>query len=534
MSTFTCICGIGYSGDTCDVRDTRIEISFNNVNIPQLLMIRFVTVQNDENPLITTMVKKVAFDQDSIVLYISVPFNLILVEIDTEFYLAFLQVNASRLAYIGLEMKTFHQCPGVESLFDGRTLAFPLLRRVKYYHALCQNHSQLSCLHDKEGFMCLCNKDNYANCFPFDFNRTSICPGRTICENEGQCHPDRTTCPSSTICICPECFYGGRCQFTTKTFSLSLDVILGYHIRPYVMILHQPVLVKVSIALTTLMLVIGLINSILSIMTFQLKKLCDTGIGLYLLTLSIISLISTMVFVLKFWLLVLAQMASITSRTVLLINCILIEFIFRSLLTTGDWLSACVAIERMIVVIKGVNFNQARSKQNARWVVIVLVLCIPLSLMHDPIHRQLVHDEEEQRTWCVVRYSSAMKIFDSIMHILHFFVPFSINLISALVIIVRVTRTHSNTRKQKTYRQHLRKEFQQQKHLIISPIILVVLSIPRLVISLSLGCMKSIRDPWLFLMGYFISFMPSLLTFVVFVWPSETYKKEFNTMIKRY
>jgi hypothetical protein len=199
----------------------------------------------------------------------------------------------------------------------------------------------------------------------------------------------------------------------------------------------------------------------------------------------------------------------------------------------GDWFSACVAIERMIVVIKGINFNQARSKRNARWVMIVVVLCILLSLVHDPIHRQLVYDEEEQRTWCVVRYSSAMKIFDSTMHIFHFFVPFSINLISALVIVVRVARTHSTARKQNTYRQYLYNEFHQQKHLIITPIILVLLSIPRLVISLSSGCMKSIRDPWLFLMGYFISFMPSLLTFVVFVWPSESYKKEFNTIVKR-
>jgi hypothetical protein len=290
----------------------------------------------------------------------------------------------------------------------------------------------------------------------------------------------------------------------------------------------------VSIALTTVILVIGLINSILSIMTFQLKKLCDAGVGLYLLTLSIISLISTVVFVLKFWLLVLAQMAWITNQTFLLINCISIEFILRSLLAMGDWFSACVAIERVIVVIEGINFNQARSKQNARWVIVIVVLCILLSLVHDPIHRQLVHDEEEQRTWCVVRYSSAMEIFDSTMHILHFFVPFSINLISALVIIVRVARTHSTTRKQITYQHHLRKEFHQQKHLIISPIILVILSFPRLMISILPGCMKLARDPWLPLIGYFISFMPPLLTFVIFVWPSETYKKEFDAIVERY
>jgi hypothetical protein len=63
-----------------------------------------------------------------------------------------------------------------------------------------------------------------------------------------------------------------------------------------------------------------------------------------------------------------------------------------------------------------------------------------------------------------------MKIFDSTMHIFHFFIPFTINLFSAGVIIVSVAGTHSTTRKQQTYRQHLRKEFHRQKHLVISPI----------------------------------------------------------------
>jgi Na+/H+ antiporter NhaD/arsenite permease-like protein len=95
-----------------------------------------------------------------------------------------------------------------------------------------------------------------------------------------------------------------------------------------------------------------------------------------------------------------------------------------------------------------------------------------------------------------------MRIFDSIMYIFHFFIPFSINLISATLIIIMVARTHSITRKQQTYRQHLRQEFHQHKHLIISPIILVILAFPRLIISFLSGCMKSIRDPWLFHFAY--------------------------------
>jgi hypothetical protein len=358
-------------------------------------MIHFVTVRQNADPLLTTIAKKIAFDQDSVVFSTSVLFNLIFIQIDKEFYLAFLQVNVSDLANVQLEMKHVHHCSTVQNLFDERTRSFPLLRRVQYYHTLCRKYSQLSCFHDNEVFMCLCNEDGYANCFPFDFNKTSICPGRTTCENEGQCLLDRATCPTLAMCTCPQCFYGGRCQLTTKTFGLSLDAILGYQILPHVKIVQQSAAVKVSIGLATMMLVLGLINSILSIMTFRLKSLCNVGCGLYLLALSITSFISTIIFTLKFWLLILSQISWITNRTVLLINCISIEFILRSLLTITDWFTACIAIERLVVVMKSINFNQTKSKQVARWVIVGVVLCTLLSLVHDPIHRQLIYDEEE-------------------------------------------------------------------------------------------------------------------------------------------
>ena len=127
-----------------------------------------------------------------------------------------------------------------------------------------------------------------------------------------------------------------------------------------------------------------------------------------------------------------------------------------------------------------------------------------------------------------------MKIVDSILQIVHFFMPFLINFISAFVIIVKVARSHSTTRTKITYHEHLRQGFLQQKHLVISPVILVILSLPRLVFSVLPGCMKSARDPWLYLIGYFISFISPLITFIIFVLPSETYKREFDTIIKRY
>jgi hypothetical protein len=102
-----------------------------------------------------------------------------------------------------------------------------------------------------------------------------------------------------------------------------------------------------------------------------------------------------------------------------------------------------------------------------------------------------------------------------------------------MMVVVNVARTHSNARKQLTYRQYLKEEFHHQKHLIISPMINVILSIPRLIITFLSGCMKPNRDPWLFLFAYFISFVPPLLTFIVFILPSKAYKKEFDIIIKQ-
>ncbi|CAF3663052.1 unnamed protein product [Rotaria sordida] len=261
------------------------------------------------------------------------------------------------------------------------------------------------------------NGKTYCQC-DSGWSGKSNCQERTQCENGGQCIQDLSICPSTTMCICPECYYGGKCQFTTKGFSLSLDVILAYQIRPHMYISRQRAVIK-------------------------------------------------------------------------------------------------------------------KSKQTAQWVIITIILLTTISLIYDPIHRKLIDDKEEQRTWCIVRYSSLIRIFDSTIHIFHFIIPFLINLLSAMMIIINIARTHSNARKQQTYTQYLKKQFHHQKHLIIGPIINVILSIPRLIISFLSGCMKSNRDPWLFLFGYFISFMPPLLTLIVFILPSETYKKELDTIIKQ-
>ncbi|CAF5043923.1 unnamed protein product, partial [Rotaria sp. Silwood1] len=46
------------------------------------------------------------------------------------------------------------------------------------------------------------------------------------------------------MCLCPRCFYGTRCQFSSSGFGLSLDGILGYRILPHTNIIQQPPIVQ--------------------------------------------------------------------------------------------------------------------------------------------------------------------------------------------------------------------------------------------------------------------------------------------------
>ena len=100
--------------------------------------------------------------------------------------------------------------------------------------------------------------------------------------------------------------------------------------------------------------------------------------------------------------------------------------------------------------------------------------------------------------------------------------------------IVKNAHLQAEIQKKKQYREILKEEIKQHKNLLIAPCVLTIFGIPRLIISFTSGCMKSSKDSWLFLVGYFISLIPPLLTFVLFVLPSTTYKQAFKKAISQY
>ncbi|CAF1183844.1 unnamed protein product [Didymodactylos carnosus] len=146
-----------------------------------------------------------------------------------------------------------------------------------------------------------------------------------------------------------------------------------------------------------------------------------------------------------------------------------------------------------------------------------------------------VEDEIDQRQWCAVTYNNApwLKIYDIIMNFLNIIAPFTINLISTILILHRVTQSKINVKKQEKFSNIIEQQLMFHKHLIINPLILITLTFSRLIISLVSVCGKETKLSYVNLFGYFISFLPPALTVFVFVTPSITNNSEFKTFFKR-
>jgi hypothetical protein len=239
-------------------------------------------------------------------------------------------------------------------------------------------------------------------------------------------------------------------------------------------------------------------------------------------------------FTTKFVELLISQMNIITNRSLLLFNCKSINALLKVLLISGDWLNAFVAIERLITAIKGIAYDKKKSRKVAKWIIGIIFLVATLTTgVHDSLYRRLIDDDDDQRTWCILSITSAIQQYDSVINTIHVFAPFSINVLSVLLFIVNRARTRFRAQKQLSYRGHLRQQFKKHKQLLISPCLLVLLASPRLIISFISGCMKSTREPWLFLAGNFLAYVQPMLIFFVFVLPSEIYKKQFKMVIEK-
>ncbi|UJR16672.1 hypothetical protein I4U23_003572 [Adineta vaga] len=247
-SSYRCICSENFFGVHCERQHSKLDVSFEQINVPSYVIGYFISVSNESQPTTTIILQKLTLFQRIVTFRTFISYNLVVVKANNRFYLVVIQRTSRR--YLSTSMTSERQCPSIESLFNSSILKMSRLRRVKLYHRLCEENINLQCFID-ESYLCLCTDERHANCMNFNHrHRTLQCSKQDWCKNQGQCFEDHPSCPSVTICVCQQCFFGNRCQFYTKGFGLTLDEILGYEIIRDTKLTLQPFAVQFSSIMT--------------------------------------------------------------------------------------------------------------------------------------------------------------------------------------------------------------------------------------------------------------------------------------------
>ncbi|CAF0753977.1 unnamed protein product [Adineta ricciae] len=106
----------------------------------------------------------------------------------------------------------------------------------------------------------------------------------------------------------------------------------------------------------------------------------------------------------------------------------------------------------------------------SRWILIGIFILIVSTHIHDPVHRDLADDADidQLRTWCLAQYSNSMTVYNSFITIFHFLMPFGINILSAIWLIIGLARSHEAVQHDQSYRQHIKAQFDQHRHILIT------------------------------------------------------------------
>ena len=342
------------------------------------MLIHFIRTYPNRRHDNAITIKSVPINQDTVTVHWSQPFHLAFIELHRhQYYLAAIQKTLTSFNdTITKRVSSVDRCPHINELFDRTILTAHPRLRIKYHHLLCQPRPTpspvLTCFYDDQHLR-LCElsegRERQANCLEFNHAMKMDCRGQTGCENDAQCFQDRVTCPQASMCVCPKCFYGRQCQFSMNGYSLSLDGILGNHIRPKASYQHQSSIVRTSLVLTVMMSAIGLVNGICTLITFKNKKTLEVGCGYYLLSLSITSLFTIVALLLKFIFLYASQMGSLTNR----------RFLSSSLPEHG---SVAQGMYRTRMNHRHSSRDPIRQNQQST------------STIYDPLHRRLIDDQD--------------------------------------------------------------------------------------------------------------------------------------------
>ncbi|CAF1128026.1 unnamed protein product [Adineta ricciae] len=387
------------------------------------------------------------------------------------------------------------------------------IENVYKYHQICRHDIKPVCFYD-EDYFCICQQDHYrAECFIRDIERDSC----EKCLSGGKCLQGDLRNPNDFICLCPNCHQGHQCEFSMEAFGVTVESFLIDYSKQ----------VKITYtSIVVFLFLIGLFNNFCSFITFKRSTPRKFTVGNYLLIITFLNQIALFCLFFKF--------IDITVGNINLRSCQIISYFLSVTTRSTYWLTTWIAIDRFLMLIFPTSSYFKNSRISIIFSVITLIILFVMHI-HEIIYKTILTHFSTNSFVCVTNFeTNLISTYNRISTLIHYLVPFSIQTICITILIVFAARSRAKVvGRQTTFTELLKKQFETQKELYVTPMIIVLSALPQTILTFYFACTQ--LNTWqqhLLLNSYLLSYVPQVLGFILYVLPSTNYKKEFfHTLI---
>ena len=161
--------------------------------------------------------------------------------------------------------------------------------------------------------------------------------------------------------------------------------------------------------------------------------------------------------------------------------------------------------------------------------------------IHEAMYYMIIDDLSSTSvnvTLCVTTYiQELVSVYNRVNVLIHYFAPFVIQVASITVLIVQTARSRARTQTksstQEIFLDLLKKQFKTHKEHYVTPMIIVLSSLPQIILLFSYVCteLKQAWHGYMLLTACFLSYLPQMLGFILYVLPSTTYTEEFRRTV---
>ncbi|CAF0897048.1 unnamed protein product [Adineta steineri] len=400
-------------------------------------------------------------------------------------------------------------CPHVSSLLSESTTLNTSI--VFMYHQICRNNTNLFCFFDDTSF-CLCQTDRYrVSCLGYDTKR-DICKQ---CLSGGKCVRGDLDDQNNFICICPFCYQGHRCEFNMQAFGFSVDSLLIAYSKK----------IKITyIILVSVLVIIGFFTNLCSFLTFRRPACQIFGVGIYLLNVTCLNQISLFCLFLRI-LLNTVDMSNV-------VTCKILSFSLTVSTRLSYWLTSCTTLIRLCVVLAP-NSGILKRPRLAVTINIVISLILFGMHIHEPIYYTAIKHLPTNSSICITSFDTNwISSYNRISTLIHYMVPFSIEVIAVTLLIIMTVRSRLKAIKKTSFSHLLYKQIKKNKENYAIPMFTILSALPQTILTFGLAC-RELKE-WqqhALLVAYTFSFTPNILGFFLFVLPSGKYREEFGKTV---